>query len=35
MIYIEKLKQEDNREPLVEILTLDFDSLVLEETLDF
>ncbi|MGE6515255.1 exonuclease domain-containing protein [Lysinibacillus sphaericus] len=35
IIYIEKLKQEDNREPLVEILTFDFDSLVLEETLDF
>ncbi|AVK83586.1 hypothetical protein C3943_08390 [Lysinibacillus sp. B2A1] len=35
MIYIEKLKHEDNREPLVEILTFDFDNLVLEETLDF
>ncbi|MGY4794869.1 exonuclease domain-containing protein [Lysinibacillus fusiformis] len=34
-IYIEKLKQEDNGEQLVEILTFDFDSLVLEETLDF
>ena len=34
-IYIEKLKQENNGEPLVEILTFNFDSLVLEETLDF
>ncbi|WPK10270.1 exonuclease domain-containing protein [Lysinibacillus louembei] len=35
IIYIEKLKQEDNGEPLVEILAFDFDSLVFQETLDF
>lgn len=35
IIYIEKLKHEDNDEQLVEILTFDFDSLVFQETLDF
>ena len=35
VLYIEKLKQEDNGEQLVEILTFDFDSLVFQETLDF
>ncbi|MED3799711.1 exonuclease domain-containing protein [Lysinibacillus capsici] len=35
IIYIEKLKQEENGEQLVEILTFDFDNLVFQETLDF
>ncbi|MEK5039454.1 exonuclease domain-containing protein [Sporosarcina sp. FSL K6-3457] len=35
VLYIEKLKQGDNDEQLVEILTFDFDSLVFQETLDF